>query len=178
LVRAWLKEFGASTFRAWDFKAAVAVGVLSLLLTLAQAVRDTVTTVLLTSAGIDVALTATILAALTIFTTLFDSSYRLVLEGAGGFRKALMPYTTVACVAAVATLVALLAALAAPDLGKWLEAAVVGLSMLLTAWAITGTASLVGLTHFHAGQRAALLKGADDAEQIRAGRLPASHRSR
>lgn len=174
-MRAWVKDFGASTFAAWDFKVAVAVGVLSLLLDLVNAIRADVTTVLLTSAGIDVALTATILAALTIFTTLFDSSYRLVLEAAGGFRRALMPYTTVACVAALATLVALLVALAAPGLGKWSEAAVVGLSMLLTAWALTGTASLVELTHFHASQRARLLKGADDAEQIRASRLPASH---
>jgi hypothetical protein len=172
-ARGWLGEFGASTFGAWDFKVGAIVGVVSVALASAHAVRDAATTVLLTSAGVDVAVTATILAALTIFTTLFDSSYRLILEAAGGFRKALMPYTTVACVAALAALVALLASLAAPDLGQWPGALAIGVSMLLTAWALAGTASLVELTHFHADQRARLLKGADDAEQIRAARLSA-----
>lgn len=115
------------------------------------------------------------LAALAIFTTLFDSSYRLVLEAAGGFRRALMPYTAVAFVAALGTVAALLAALASPYLGKWPEALAVGISMLLTAWTLAGFASLVEQMHFHATQRAKLLKGADEAEQqIRAARMPTS----
>jgi hypothetical protein len=175
-MRAWLKEFGPSTFRAWDFWAALGVGVVSAVLTLDHAVRASAPTVLLASAGINVALTATVLAALAIFTALFDSSYRRVLEAAGGVREALMPYTTTAFVAGLGTVVALVSALASPYFGKWVEAAAVGVAMLLTAWTVAGFASLVEQTHFHATQRAKLLKGADDAEEIIAARLPTSSR--
>jgi hypothetical protein len=175
-VREWIREFGRTTFRAWDFEAGLGTGVLAAALALDQAVRAAAPTVLLASAGIDVALTATILAALSIFTALFDSSYRRVLEAAGGVREALMPYTTIAFVAGLGTIVALISALASPYFGKWLDAAAVGVSMLLTAWTVAGFASLVEQTHFHATQRAKLLKGADDAEEIVAARLPTSPR--
>jgi len=174
-VSRWFREFGAGTFGAWDFKVAAACGLAAGLLSLVADVRRDATTVLLASAGVDVALTATILAALAIFTTSFDSAYRLVLEAAGGVRRALMPYTVVACAAAVGTLVALMAALGSPDLTKWPDAVVIAVSMLLTSWSILGTASLVELTHFHATQRAQLMRGADNAEVIRAQRVRAPH---
>lgn len=173
-MRDWLRHYGRSTFRAWDFSAAAGIGLVSGLLGLSRAVRAAAPTVLLASAGVDVALTATILAALAIFTTLFDTSYRRVLEAAGGVRDALMPYTTIAFVAASGTVVSLMSALGSPYLGKWADAAVIALSMLLTAWTVTGSASLVEQTHFHATQRASLLHGADQADEIIAARLPTS----
>lgn len=175
-MRSWLDEFGSSTFRAWDFRLACAVGVVSAALGFDESVRTSAPPVLLASAGVDVALTATILAALAVFTTLFDSAYRRVLDTAGGVRDALMPYTTIAFVAGAGTIVSLLSALASPYLGKWVEAAVLGASMLLTAWTVAGCASLVEQTHFHATQRAKLLRAADEAGGIVAARLPSAPR--
>jgi hypothetical protein len=167
----WLREYGRSTFRAWDFIVAVVVGAASFALAFVDSVRDAAVPILLAEAAIGVAVTATVFAALAIFATFFDGSYRRVLELSGGFRSALMPYIVVGVVSAAAGLFGLLAAFALPALGKWAIEAGIAVPTLLCAWTLTGTAGLIELTMFHAASRAKLMAGADNAESIRAERL-------
>jgi hypothetical protein len=170
-VRAWLREFGRDTFDSWDFKAAALCGAGALVASLSQDVRDASIPVLITEAAVGVALTSTVLGGMAIFATFFDGAYRMVLDAAGGFRRALMPYAVVAAVAALATIVGTLAALALPALGRWPQILAIGASTLFCAWAVFGAVALVELTVWHAGERARLLRGVDEAAAIRAQRL-------
>jgi hypothetical protein len=152
--------------RSWDTYVGLGAGAVAGGLMGSDAVRGAAVAVLLAEAAIGIALTATVLGAVAIFATFFDANYRRVLDLAGGFRSALMPYITVSVIAAAAGLCGLLSALALPALQRDVAAAVVALSTLLCAWATAGTVSLVELTLFHATQRASLMAGADDAAQL------------
>ena len=128
--------------------------------------------VLLAEAAFGVAVTATVLAAMAIFATFYDAGYRRVLDlSPGGFRAALEPYGVVGAVAAASTVLGTLGAIAVPALGVLALALVVGVSSLLCVWSLAGSVSLISMTMFHATQRAALMRGADEAEGIRAKRL-------
>jgi peptidoglycan/LPS O-acetylase OafA/YrhL len=171
-MAAWLKTYGRGTFGAWDFYLAVACGAIAFALAFLDAdVRGAATTVLIAQAAVGVAITSTVFGSLAVFATFYDGTYRRVLEKAGGFSAALMPYAVVGVVAAACGVVGIVAALAIPALGTLTTGIVVALTTLLCAWTLTGTASLVEQTVFHATQRAKLLEGADHAESVRARRL-------
>lgn len=167
----WLRRYGRGTFRSWDFYVGVALGCVGAGASLVRSVRDAAVPILLAEAAVGVALTATVLAAMAIVATFFDPTYRRVLDLAGGFRAALMPYAVVGVVSAAGGAVGLIGALLLPALGKTVGAIDVGLSTLLFGWALAGTVAITELTLFHASQRASLMSGADQAETIRAKRL-------
>jgi hypothetical protein len=171
VARNWFKNYGRDTFRSWDFIVAVGFGGVGFGLAFVAAVRQAAVPILITEAAIGVAMTATVFGALAVFTTFYDGTYRRVLELAGGFRSALMPYIAIGVVAATAGLSGLIAALALPALGVWATAFAVAIPTLLCAWTLTGTVSLIEITLFHATERARLMAGADEAESIRAERL-------
>jgi hypothetical protein len=164
-VGRWLSRYGADTFGHWDFLVAVACGGAAFGLAYVTAVHQSEQAVLFAEIAIGVAMTATVLAALAIFATFFDGSYRVVLEGAGGFHDALLPFVTVAVVAALAALTALMAALVAPATGDLAGAFALAVPTLFCAWTLTGSISLVELTSFHARERAELMAGVDEAKR-------------
>lgn len=170
-ARNWLRDYGRDTFGSWDFIVSVGFGGVGFGLVFVPAVRRAAVPILITEAAIGVAMTATVFGALTVFTTFYDGAYRRVLEFAGGFRSALMPYIVIGVVAAAAGLSGLIAALALPALGVWASAFAVAIPTLFCAWTLTGIVSLIELTLFHATERSRLMAGADEAESIRAKRL-------
>jgi hypothetical protein len=166
-TRDWLSEYGSTTFGAWDFKAALPFAGVAFGLTFVKSVHQAAVPVLFAEVGVGVAMTATVFAALALFATFYDGSYRLVLERAGGLSQALMPYVTICVVAAVTALLALIAALALPAFGTVAAAFGLGVPTLFCTWTITGSISLAELTYFHAKERAELMAGADEAERQR-----------
>jgi hypothetical protein len=128
-------------------------------------VRAAAVPIMIAESAIGIALTATVFAAIAVFATFFDTSYRRVLELAGGFRSALMPYQVVAVVSALAGIGGLIGALALPAIPTWADVGAIALSSGLCGWAIAGVVSVTELTIFHATQRAQLLGGADHAAQ-------------
>lgn len=167
-----LAQASRDVFVAWDFGVGVLSSGLAFGLCWNKSVRDSVTTILVAEAAFAVAVTATVLAAMAIFATFYDPSYRRVLDLApGGFSGALRPYEVVGVVAAAATIVGTLGALAVPAVGVAPVATITGASTLLCVWSLAGTASLIDITVFHAARRAELMRGADEAEAIRAKRL-------
>src|SRR4051812_25100788 len=129
-MQAWLKAYGRGTFRSWDFYVAATFGGVAFGLGLVDDVRDAAVPVLITEAAIGVALTATVFGASGVFSTFYDGGYRRVLEGAGGFRSALMPYIVIGVVAASTGIVGIVAALALPALGVWTTATVLFVATL------------------------------------------------
>jgi len=124
-------------------------------------------TILLAEAAVGVALAAVVLAALAIFATFFDDSYRQVLEAASdrnSVRDATFPYEVVAVLAGLSTIAGLLVALAWPALPKAGEIAGLGIATGFSIWAIAGSIQLVGLTAWHAEQRATLMRALSDAK--------------
>jgi hypothetical protein len=172
-MRRWIKEYGRATLLAWDSYAGLVLGGGAGGLTLFRSVRTGAVPVLLAEAAIGVGLAAVVFAAMAIFGTFFDASYRRVLDLAGGFRSALMPYITVCVIAAACGCLGILAALALPAVPTWLAAVLCGVSTWFCGWAVAGTVSITALTLFHAHQRAELMSGADRAETIRAERIRA-----
>lgn len=170
-MREWLKQYGRGTFCSWDFVVAISIGAGTFGLGFIDSVRDAAVPILIAEAAIGVAITATVFAALAVFATFYDGAYRRVLELAGGFRTALMPYIVVGVVSAAAGLFGLIAALVLPALGSLAIEFAIAIPTLLCSWTLTGTVSLAELTLFHASQRAELMAGADQAETIRAQRL-------
>lgn len=164
-VRSWFSRYGADTFRSWDFYVAAVCAALTFWLASIDEVHANGQAVLFAEAAIGVAMTATVLTALAIFATFFDGTYRLVLEKGGGFRDALMPYVTVAVIAAVSALTALIAALAMPAASELAGAFALSVPTLFCVWTLTGSISLVGLTAWHAQERAALMAGIDEAKR-------------
>lgn len=161
--RTRIVKYAASAFKSWDFYVGVFFGAFGGGITLDARVRDAAVPVVLAESAIGVALTATVFAAVAIFATFFDSSYRRVLDLAGGFRNALRPYMVVDAIAALSGGAGVIAALWLPALDRWEASVAVGVSTWLVAWAIAGTVSLVDITVFHATQRARLMSGADNA---------------
>jgi hypothetical protein len=170
-ARKWLEVYGKGTFMAWDFRTALGFGVGTFALAFVREVRDAAVPILISEAAIGVAVTATVFAALAVFTTFFDGTYRRVLELAGGFRSALMPYIVIGVVSAASGLSGLIAALALPALGSIAAEVDIAIPTLLCVWTLAGTVSLIDITVFHASARADLMAGADEAESIRAERL-------
>lgn len=170
-IKAWLRTYGRGTFLSWDFFVAIVCGAAAAGMTSVRVVRESAVTILIAEAAVGVALMAVVFAGMAIFATFYDSTYRRVLDLAGGFRSAMMPYITVSVVSALSGGVGILGAFALPSLGDWTGDLVCGASTLLFAWSVTGVVSITGLTLFHAGERAKLMRGADEAENIRAQRL-------
>jgi hypothetical protein len=170
-ARKWLEAYGKGTFMAWDFRMALGFGIGTFALAFVRVVRDAAVPILIAEAAIGVAVTATVFAALAVFTTFFDGTYRRVLELSGGFRSALMPYIVIGIVSATSGLLGLIAALALPALGSIAVEVDIAMPTLFCVWTLTGTVSLIDITVFHARARADLMAGADAAEGIRAERL-------
>jgi hypothetical protein len=168
---AWFKKYGGGTFKSWDFYVAVVCGLAAYVICGSKAVRSAAVPILIAEAAIGVALLAVVFGAIAVFATFYDATYRRVLDLAGGFRSALMPYIVVAVIAALAGAVGIISALALPALDVIPFKLVSAASTLLCAWAITGMVSITELTLFHATERAKLMRGADEAETIRAQRL-------
>ncbi len=164
-VRRWVSQHGADTFKHWDFLTAIGCAAAAFGLAFITSVHQSAQAVLFAEIAVGVAMTATVLAALAIFATFFDGAYRIVLEQSGGFGDALMPFVTIAVVAAIGALTALIAAIGVPATGKLVGALALGVPTLFCAWTLTGSISLVELTAFHAKQRAALMAGVDEAKR-------------
>jgi hypothetical protein len=161
----------SNVLKGWDFWVGLLGGGIAAVAATSRTVRDAGVTVLLGEAAIGIALLSVVLAGLAIITPTFDGLYRRVLEKAGGVRQALDPYLLIAAVSGIGAVVAVLGALTWPELGTSLRVLILGLATMLAVWAISGTVSLVELTIFHADQRAELLRGIDDAEELRVRRL-------
>jgi hypothetical protein len=160
-----------TTFAASDFVAGLLAGGFALGLCISADVRQQGVTILLAQAGVGVAVLGVVSTTIAIFATFFDGNYRRVLDAVGGLPRALMPYKVVAAVAALSVIGALTIALGWPTFSPVARAVLLACSTALTGWAVAGTVSLVGITSFHAEQRAELMRGAEDAESIRAKRL-------
>lgn len=133
-------------------------------------------TMLLASAALGAAFLATVLTALSVVSTFFDSAYRRVLEEAhrGDIRPALLPYGVVAYVSAVATLLGLIGAIVWAALPGGLQGVLMGLAALFAAWAVAGSASLVQITLFHARQRAGTMRAIEQYREAQARQRSAS----
>jgi hypothetical protein len=151
----------------WDFGVGLVVGGGTVALGTIASVRADAVTIHITEAAICAGLLATILGGLAIFATFFDAGYRRVLEHADrdGLAGAVRPYLVVSIVAGAGTIVGVVAAIADPAVGGLGAAFVLGGPTLLCAWAVAGCVSLAELTLFHAKERAALLRGAEDAAE-------------
>jgi hypothetical protein len=174
-VGPFVADYAWPAIRSWDCGAAVAIGIGAGVLATDHRVDGAAVPVLLAQAGIGVALTSTVLAGLAVFATFFDGAYRTALDLGGGFRRALAPYVIVAGVSAASAVVGAIAALAMPSCGATAKAMLIALSFFFSAWALLGAISLTGLTAFHATARARLMRGLEDAREIRAERLKQSH---
>ncbi len=170
-MRAWVRKYGRGTFRSWDFYVAVVCGVAAYIICGSKVVRAAAVPVLMAEAAIGVGLLAVVFGAIAVFATFYDPSYRRVLDLAGGFRSALMPYISVAVISALAGAAGIIGALALPALGVFSAKLVCACSTFLFAWSVAGMVSITELTLFHASRRAELMRGADEAETIRAERL-------
>jgi hypothetical protein len=163
---AWLRANGRILFLTWDAGAGAGAAVAAALLVgLNDNVAGQGVTILLAVAAVAVALFAVVLAAMAIFATFFDDSYRQVLQGAGdgSIRPAMFPYEVVAVLAGATTLLALLVALAWPGLPGGGQIAGMGAVFALAGWSIAGSIRLVSQTAWHAEQRAILMKAVADA---------------
>jgi hypothetical protein len=174
-ARQWTRRNGSDVFLSVDFYVGVASGVGAAVSAMDHDVRANGVTVLLPEAGVAVALSAVVLAAMAILATFFDDWYRRVLETvSGSVGQALMPYRVIAWVAGTATVVALLTALAWPGMQPWLQAVLLGIATGLTAWTVAGCVQLTNLTIWHADQRAKLMRGIEDAK-LRVSRIQEKH---
>jgi hypothetical protein len=116
-------------------------------------------------------LAAVVLAAVTVFATFIDNSYRRVLEEASdSMSAALLPYRIVATLSGISALIAILGALIWPGLPVAWKGIVLGVATGCSAWAIIGTVQLSSLTLWHAEMRARLMRGIEDAETLLARR--------
>ncbi len=160
-----------TALKSWDFGVGVGCAMVAAVLALDDGVRGQGVTVALASCAVGMAVLGVVLAALAIITAFFDGHYRRVLESAGGIRRAMAPYLLVAGTGGLAAVVGLLTALAWPAFGEWTQIVALAVTVLLTVWSVAGTVSLVEITLFHAEQRAALMRGFEEAADVRAQRL-------
>jgi hypothetical protein len=167
----WWRTYGWPTVRSWDFAIGLVCGGLAFGVSISPDVRDEALTFLIAEAAIGVALTGTVFAGLALFATFFDRGYRRVLELAGGLASAVLPYLVVGFASGAAAIVATVAAIATPASSGTVQAALLGVSTFLCCWAIAGICSLMRITADHARDRAALMRGAEQAESMRLHRL-------
>lgn len=172
-VSRWSK-YGSVGSIIWsvDFIYGIPVGVaLGAIPTFSPVASDGAVAILITFAGVLVAIAAVILAAVTLFATLMDETYRLALESTrGGIRGAVRPYLAVALVSGGGILTSLAAALGWPALPRhfsWLHWLTFSVPASLTMWAIIGSVQLVGLGNYHIERRAELLKFLADVKRRR-----------
>jgi hypothetical protein len=137
-------------------------------------------TMLLASAALGAAFLATVLTALSVVSTFFDAAYRRVLEEAhgGDIRPALLPYAVVAYVSALASVIGLLGAIGWRALPGGVQGVLMGLAALFAAWAVTGSASLVRITLFHARQRAGTMRAIEQYRDAQARQRASAPRGR
>jgi amino acid transporter len=162
----WLRAHARLLFLSWDayvgYLAAILAGVV---IAASDRVATHGVTLLLAVAAIAVALFAVVLAAMAIFATFFDDSYRQVLQraGEGSIRPALFPYEVVGVLAGLTTLISLLVALAWPGLPVWGQVVTAMTVFFLAGWSIAGSIRLVFQTAWHAERRAEMMKAVADA---------------
>jgi hypothetical protein len=159
----------------WD--GALAIAATCVTFAFAAADRDVVhgaVPILLGLATAGLAVVGIVLTAIAILAAFFDPHYRRVLEAADGIRSALKPYLIVAAAGGASTVIGLVAAMAWPVSGPAIiGGAVLAACVGIATWAVFGVVSLVELTIFHAGERAALQRGVEDARAERAKRVTA-----
>lgn len=173
-VSRWSK-YGSIGSVIWstDFKYGVPLGVaLGAIPTFSHAASDGAVAILITFAGVLVAIAAVVLAAVTLFATLMDQAYRLVLEKTrGGVKGAVRPYLAVALVCVGGIITSLAAALGWPALPphhfSWLRWLTFSVPASFTMWAIIGSVQLVWLGNYHIEQRAKLSNFLDDIRRRR-----------
>jgi hypothetical protein len=135
---------------------------------------------LLAATAIGAAILATVLTALSVVATFFDSAYRRVLEEAheGDLRPAFEPYAVVGYAAAATTILALVGAVAWKALPGGAQAVLLGAAVLTSVWSIAGAASLIEMTLFHARNRATTMRAMDAYREAGARQRGRSGRSR
>ena len=171
----WIRQHGRSVFVSLDCYLGAGIGVITGAAATQKSVREGAVGVLIPAAGVSVALSAVVLAAIAILATFFDDWYRRVLEAASGsVAQGLTPYRVIAVIAGIATLVCLLVAVSWPVLTVGLQESLFGLAIGLTAWTVAGCVQLTNLTIWHADQRARLMRGVEDAK-LRVSRLQEKH---
>lgn len=175
----WLAAHGRDVLLAPDAMVGLAAGVgAGVAVGFSKSIGKEAVTILLAEAAVGVALAAVVLAALAIFATFFDDSYRQVLEAASdrnSVRDATFPYEVVAALAGLSTIAGLLVALVWPALPPVGEIIGLGLATGLSIWAVAGSIQLVGLTAWHAEQRATLMRALGDAKSQLAERRKRKH---
>jgi hypothetical protein len=108
--------------------------------------------------AIDVALLSVTLIAAQLLLTVEDENYvRVLTIASGSIKKAAQPYLVVAGVAGIGIAFSALTSLMwAPSI-LWVAGSLLGAVVLFTSWTVSGTIQLIGLTVWHADQRAKLL---------------------
>lgn len=156
-----------------DFKYGIPLGVaFGAIPTFSHAASDGAVAILITFAGVLVAIATVVLAAVTLFATLMSSEYRLVLESTrGGVKGAVRPYLAVALVCVGGIITSLAAALGWPALPphhfSWLRWLTFSVPASFTMWAIIGSVQLVWLGNYHIERRAQLMKFLEDVRNRR-----------
>ncbi len=172
-VNRW-SEYGSIGSIIWsrDFKIGIPLGVaFGAIPTFSHAASDGAVAILITFAGVLVAIATVVLAAVTLFAALMSPEYRVVLESTrGGVKGAVRPYLAVALVCVGGIITSLAAALgwpALPDHSSWLRWLTFSLPASFTMWAIIGSVQLVWLGNYHIERRAELLKFLEDVRRRR-----------
>jgi hypothetical protein len=165
----WWRRYGRATWDSADLELGVwaAFGTILLVVASDQA-RASAPAFAVATAGISAGLLGIVLAAMTIVTAFVNRTFVMIV---GDLREALMPFATVAVVAATSLLLSLAGMLALAPLQGRLEVLLVALIAGATAWAIGGVVQLVFLSIWFARVRATELQTLEEAEQIRAQRL-------
>jgi hypothetical protein len=144
---------------SWDFQIAVPLGVLAGTFGgLSATVRTNASNAVLGMGAIDVALLSVTLVAAQLLLTVEDDNYvRVLTHASGSIKRAAQPYLVVAGVAGIGIAFSALSSLMwAPSI-LWVAGTLLGAVVFFTAWTVSGTIQLIGLTVWHADQRAKLL---------------------
>jgi len=118
--------------------------------------------------GVCAGLLGVVLGALAITTAFITQAFVALV---GDLRRALLPFTTIAVVAAAGLVVSLAALLGAGPAWWGLRTALVAFSLALTAWTVVGTVQLVQHVVYFASIRGREITTLLEAERIRADRL-------
>jgi hypothetical protein len=160
LVRAYFAFRNKHTvIGSWDFQIAVPLGVLAGTFGgLSATVRTNASNAVLGMGAIDVALLSVTLVAAQLLLTVEDDNYvRVLTHASGSIKRAAQPYLVVAGVAGIGIAFSALSSLMwAPSI-LWVAGTLLGAVVFFTAWTVSGTIQLIGLTVWHADQRAKLL---------------------
>ncbi len=171
-TRDWLRRYGAATFyRSWDARLAVITLLAAMpALSLSEGARAASGDAMTATLGVCAGLLGVVLGAMAIVTAFVTRSFVALV---GDMRDALMPFGTIAVVAACGLLCSLGALLLVGPAMWWVTVGVVSVALSLTTWTVVGTVQLVHLVIYFATVRSREIATLVEAERIRTSRLQA-----